>query len=60
MTIHLDEEILHVAPVRAVSDLVRVLSQPAYPSEQRPPAEVIQTLVALQGAFSGSHQILAG
>ncbi len=36
--------------------MVRVLSQAAYPSGRRTPAEVIQTLAALKGAFSGSHR----
>lgn len=36
--------------------MVRVLSQPAYPSGQRTPAEVIQVLVALKTAFSDSYE----
>jgi predicted nucleic acid-binding protein len=36
--------------------MVRVLSQPAYPSGQRTPAEVIQVLNALKTAFANSHQ----
>ena len=36
--------------------LVRVLSQPAYPSGQRTPAEIIQVLNALKRAFAGSYQ----
>ena len=36
--------------------MVRVLSQPAYPSGQRSPAEVVQVLSALKMAFAGSHE----
>lgn len=36
--------------------MVRVLSQPAYPSGQRTPSEVIQVLTALKKAFGKSHQ----
>ena len=36
--------------------MVRVLSQPAYPSGQRTPAEVIQVLNALKSAFEESYQ----
>ena len=36
--------------------MVRVLSQAAYPSGQRTPAEVIQVLNALKAAFATSHQ----
>ena len=36
--------------------MVRVLSQPAYPSGQRTPAEVIQVLGALKAKFAGSYQ----
>src|SRR4051812_24623272 len=36
--------------------MVRVLSQPAYPSGQRSPAEVIQILHALKQAFEDSHR----
>ncbi len=36
--------------------MVRVLSQPAYPSGQRAPAEVIQLLSALKSAFEASYQ----
>jgi uncharacterized protein len=36
--------------------MVRVLSQPAYPSGQRSPAEVIQILHALKQAFEHSHR----
>jgi hypothetical protein len=36
--------------------MVRVLSQPAYPSGQRTPAEVIQILAALKTSFINSHQ----
>ena len=36
--------------------MVRVLSQPAYPSGQRTPAEVIQVLVELKKAFGKSYQ----
>jgi toxin-antitoxin system PIN domain toxin len=36
--------------------MVRVLSQPAYPSGQRTPAEVIQVLNALKAAFENSHE----
>ena len=35
--------------------MVRVLSQAAYPSGQRTPAEVIQVLNALKAAFANSH-----
>lgn len=35
--------------------MVRVLSQPAYPSGQRTPAEVIQILTALKASFNNSH-----
>ncbi len=35
---------------------VRVLSQAAYPSGQRTPAEVIQTLIALKSAFDESYE----
>lgn len=36
--------------------MVRVLSQPTYPSGQRTPAEVIQVLHALRAAFEDSHR----
>lgn len=36
--------------------MVRVLSQPAYPSGQRTPSEVIQVLTALKKAFQKSNQ----
>ena len=36
--------------------MVRVLSQPAYPSGQRSPAEVIQVLNAVKTAFQNWHQ----
>lgn len=36
--------------------MVRVLSQAAYPSGQRTPAEVIQVLTALKAAFTDSYQ----
>ncbi len=36
--------------------MVRVLSQPAYPSGQRTPMEVIQLLAALKAAFELSYQ----
>ncbi len=36
--------------------MVRVLSQPAYPSGQRSPAEVIELLGALKSAFIGSYE----
>jgi len=36
--------------------MVRVLSQPAYPSGQRTPMEVIQLLAALKAAFADSYQ----
>jgi predicted nucleic acid-binding protein len=36
--------------------LVRVLSQAAYPSGRRTPAEVVEVLGALKAAFSPSHQ----
>jgi predicted nucleic acid-binding protein len=36
--------------------LVRVLSQSAYPSGRRTPAEVVEVLGALKSAFSPSHQ----
>jgi toxin-antitoxin system PIN domain toxin len=36
--------------------IVRVLSQPGYPSGQRNPAEVIQVLNALKVAFEKSYQ----
>lgn len=36
--------------------MVRVLSQPAYPSGRRTPSEVIQVLTALKTAFKKSHQ----
>src|SRR5882757_6185856 len=36
--------------------MVRVLSQPAYPSGQRTPAEVIQVLNSLKAAFATSHK----
>jgi uncharacterized protein len=36
--------------------MVRVLSQPAYPSGQRTSAEVIQVLNALKAAFESSHE----
>jgi toxin-antitoxin system PIN domain toxin len=39
--------------------LVRVLSQPAYPSGQRPPAEVIQVLRALKTAYRQVHEFWA-
>jgi uncharacterized protein len=39
--------------------MVRVLSQPAYPSGQRTPAEVVQVLNALKAAFGTSHQFWA-
>jgi toxin-antitoxin system PIN domain toxin len=35
--------------------MIRVLSQQAYPSGQRTPAEVIQTLNALKTAFAATH-----
>ena len=40
--------------------MVRVLSQPAYPSGQRTPSEVIQVLNALKAAFPASHQFWPG
>lgn len=36
--------------------MVRILSQAAYPSGQRTPAEVIQILNVLKMAFANSHQ----
>ena len=36
--------------------MVRVLSQPTYPSGQRTPAEVIEILGALRSAFRPSHE----
>ena len=36
--------------------MVRVLSQPAYPSGQRTPAEVIQILNALKTTFANSYR----
>src|SRR5881275_1035464 len=36
--------------------MVRVLSQSAYPSGQRTPAEAIQVLRSLKGSFAASHQ----
>ncbi len=36
--------------------MVRVLSQPAYPSGQRTPSEVIQVLNALKAAFANSYE----
>ncbi len=36
--------------------MVRVLSQPAYPSGKRTPAEVILVLVALKAAFVDSYE----
>ena len=36
--------------------LIRVVSQPAYPSGQRTPAELIQILRALKNAFLKSYQ----
>jgi toxin-antitoxin system PIN domain toxin len=36
--------------------MVRVLCQPAYPSGQRTPSEVIQVLTALKAAFSKSYE----
>jgi toxin-antitoxin system PIN domain toxin len=35
--------------------MVRILSQPAYPSGQRTPAEVIQILNALKRSFAAAH-----
>jgi uncharacterized protein len=39
--------------------MVRVLSQPAYPSGKRTPAEVIQVLKALKASFENSYQFWA-
>lgn len=39
--------------------MIRVLSQPAYPSGQRTPSEVIQVLNALKAAFAEWHQFWA-
>ena len=39
--------------------MVRVLSQPAYPSGQRTPAEVIQVLRALKVSFEKSYRFWA-
>ena len=39
--------------------MVRVLSQPAYASGQRTPAEVIEILAALKTAFKISHEFWA-
>jgi toxin-antitoxin system PIN domain toxin len=39
--------------------MIRVLSQPAYPSGQRSPAEAIQVLGALKTAYRGVHQFWA-
>jgi toxin-antitoxin system PIN domain toxin len=39
--------------------MVRVLSQPAYPSGQRTPTEVIQVLIALKTAFAEWHHFWA-
>jgi toxin-antitoxin system PIN domain toxin len=36
--------------------MVRILSQPAYPSGQRRPVEVLQILSALKNAFRDSHE----
>lgn len=36
--------------------MVRVLSQPAYPSGQRTPAEVIQVLNTLKASFANTHR----
>lgn len=36
--------------------MVRVLSQPAYPSGQRTPAEVVDVLQALKASFADSYQ----
>ena len=36
--------------------MVRVLSQPSYPSGQRTPAEVIRVLSALKSAYAGVYQ----
>jgi uncharacterized protein len=36
--------------------MVRVLSQPAYPSGQRAPAEIIEVLNALKSAFSDRYE----
>ncbi len=36
--------------------MVRVLSQPSYPSGRRTPAEVIEVLKALKTAFEKSHE----
>jgi hypothetical protein len=36
--------------------LVRILSQPAYPSGRRMPAEVIDVLIALKAAFPKSYE----
>ncbi len=36
--------------------MIRVLSQPAYPSGQRNPADVIGVLSALKGSFADSYQ----
>ena len=36
--------------------MVRVLSQPVYPSGQRTPVEVVKVLNALKAAFEKSHQ----
>ncbi|MBV8569567.1 MAG: PIN domain-containing protein [Acidobacteriaceae bacterium] len=40
----------------AENGMVRVLSQPAYPSGQRTPAEVIDVLSALKSSFAESYQ----
>jgi len=39
--------------------MVRVLSQPAYPSGQRTPAEVVQVLNVLKTAFESSYEFWA-
>jgi toxin-antitoxin system PIN domain toxin len=39
--------------------MVRVLSQPAYPSGQRTPAEVIQVLNALKASFENTYRFWA-
>jgi uncharacterized protein len=39
--------------------MVRVLSQPAYPSGQRTPVEASQVLAALKTAFGTSHEFWA-
>ena len=40
----------------AENGMVRVLSQPAYPSGRRSPAEVIEILDALRKSFASSHR----